>query len=278
MSALAVLNTRPRGQAEELSRLLRAAGFEPVEAPCLEIVGTWNPAEMARILAALRTDTYGWVVFPSSNAAVFFLEALVAAGGSAQDLARARILSGPGTARAVAEQGLGVDRVLARFSASAARDALLDQPLNARGVLVPRAAEGREELVDGLRQRGIRVDDPVVYRTQPAHPDSLRGAAELLRGRKLAAVTFTSPSAARGLVDGLKALGLDAKGCLAAVSVVCIGATTAAAARSLGLEVAREAEETTLESLVEAVNHALTPRGAGAPTRLNQPVAAEVGS
>jgi uroporphyrinogen-III synthase len=278
MSALAVLNTRPRGQAEELSQLLRAAGFQPVEAPCVEVVGAWDPAEVAQVLAGLRADAYGWVVFSSSNAARFFMQALAEAGGSARELAGTRTLGGPGTARAVAQHRIKVDRVLARFSAAAARDILLEQPLGSRGVLVPRAAEGREELVDGLRGRGIRVDALVVYRTQPAHPRSLRAAADLLRGHEVAAVTLTSPSAARALVDGLKALGVDVAGCLAAVPVVCIGETTAGAVRSLGLEVAGVAVETTLESLVEAVGAALSLSSAGTRRHINPPVASEVRS
>jgi uroporphyrinogen-III synthase len=276
MIAPAVLNTRPQGQAKELTLLLRAAGFEPVEAPCVEVVGAWDPAEVARVLAGLRAGAYEWVVFPSSNAVGYFMDALAEAGGSTADLARARVLGGPGTARAVAQHRLGVDRVLARFSAAAARDIMLEKPLGSRGVLVPRAAEGREELVDGLVLRGIRVDDPVVYRTQPTHPRSLRAAADLLRDRKVAAVTLTSPSAARALVDGLKAMGADARGCLAAVPVVCIGETTAGAVRSLGLEVARVAHETSVESLVEAVIDALSVRGVGASPSPNPPVASEV--
>jgi uroporphyrinogen-III synthase len=278
MIAPAVLNTRPRGQAKEFTQLLRAAGFEPIEAPCVEVVGAWDPAEVAGVLGGLRAAAYEWVVFPSSNAVGFFMDALAEAGGSSADLAGARVLGGPGTARAVAQHCLRVDRVLARFSAAAARDILLEQPLDSRGVLVPRAAEGREELVDGLRLRGIRVDDPVVYRTQPAHPGSLRDAADLLRDRKVAVVTLTSPSAARALLDGLKDIGADARGCLAAVPVVCIGETTAGAVRSLGLEVARVAQETTLESLVEAVSAALSVRGVGASPYPNPPVASEVRS
>jgi uroporphyrinogen-III synthase len=278
MIAPAVLNTRPRGQAKELTLLLRAAGFEPIEAPCVEVVGAWDPAEVARVLASLRASAYEWVVFPSSNAVGFFMEALAEAGGSAADLARARVLSGPGTARAVAQHRLRVDRVLARFSAAAALDILREQPLGSRGVLLPRAAEGREELVDGLRERSIRVDDPVVYCTQPTHPHGLRAAAEFLRDRKVAAVTLTSPSAARALVDGLKAMGADASGYFATVPVVCIGETTAGTVRSLGLEVARVAQETTLESLVEAVSDALSVRGVGASPCPNPRVASEVRS
>jgi len=36
-----VLNTRPREQAAELSRLLSQAGFDVVEAPAIVIVPAW---------------------------------------------------------------------------------------------------------------------------------------------------------------------------------------------------------------------------------------------
>ena len=58
MSALVVLNTRPREQATELSHLLRQAGFEPLDAPATEIQPAWDPTEFETAhYAALAATT-----------------------------------------------------------------------------------------------------------------------------------------------------------------------------------------------------------------------------
>lgn len=257
MNAPLVLNTRPREHAAELSRLLLEAGFRPLEAPTVEVVPAWSAEQIEPVLAKLRAGRYAWIVFPSKNAVVYLIRALVSVGGRPRDLARARIVSGPGTAQVLVERGLAADRVLHRFSAIGAVEALEDERLYGRSILVPRATEGRDELIEGFRERNIPVDELVLYRTRSVAPAALVEAAGRLRRREVAAVTFTSPSTARGLVDGLAGLGLDPRGCLDAARVVCLGGTTEAEVRALGLRTDRVAEQTTLPSLVRAVADAV---------------------
>lgn len=248
-----VLNTRAREQAAELSELLRAAGFESVEAPSIEIAPAWDTAALEPIRAALRAGEYAWIVLASQNAGRYLLEGLAALGGGRGDViqAGARIVCGTATAQAL---DLVPAQSLDHFSAAAALDVLREAVTTGDGVLVPRAAEGRDELVDGLRQLGVRVDAPVCYRTRSVDPSQLAEAARLLREGALHAVTFASPSAVRGLIDGL---GSDARPWLTRPAIVCIGETTAEAARLLGLRVDGVAERTSLSSLVEGVARAL---------------------
>jgi uroporphyrinogen-III synthase len=227
MTGPLVLNTRPREQAAELSDLLRQAGYTPVEVPAIETVAAWDAAELAAVLQRLRAGAYAWAVFASRNAVRFFLQGLAAVGGGPRDLHAARLLSGTGTAEALRVHGLSVSGTLERFSAQAALDLLQHE---AGRVLVPRAAAGRDELLNGLAD----VDAPVCYRTQPVAHTRLPDAA---------AVIFTSPSAVQALVSHLSS----------GPAIVCLGATTAEAARAAGLHVDRVAERTDLPSLVEAV-------------------------
>jgi uroporphyrinogen-III synthase len=230
MNDRVVLNTRPREQAAELSALLREAGYTPIEVPAIETVPAWKADELAVILQRLRADEYAWAVFASRNAVRFFLEGLAAVGGSANDLRRLKLLTGTGTAEELRVHGLAPSRTLARFSARAALACL--QPSDP--VLVPRAAEGRDELIAGL----AHADAPVCYRTQPLAQTRLPEAA---------AVIFTSPSAVHALVGHLPA----------GAAIVCLGTTTAEAVRDAGLRVDGVAERTDLPSLVEAVAAAL---------------------
>jgi uroporphyrinogen-III synthase len=221
-----VLNTRPREQAAELSALLRQAGYTPVEVPAIETVPAWDARELLTVLERLRAREYAWAVFASRNAVRFFLEGLTEVGGSANDLRPVKLLAGTGTAEELSTHGLAATHTLERFSAAAALAFVQGDD----HVLVPRAAEGRDELINGL----AHVDAPVCYRTQAVPPTHVPDAA---------AVIFTSPSAVQAFVGHLPP----------GAAIVCLGATTAQAAQAAGLRVDRVAERTDLPSLVEAV-------------------------
>lgn len=229
-----MLNTRPVEQSAELSRLLRAAGFDVVEAPAIAIVEAWDAATLAEVREQAHGNRFSWVVLPSQNAG-HGLEAELRASGE-------QVICGAATAR-----GLGLDRarVLARFSAAAALDVL--QPLVRPGerVLIPRAAEGRDELVDGLRALDVEVAAPVAYRTVPT-PD----ASDRLREGDIDVVTLCSPSAARSVAAAVSAQAL----------VVCLGQTTAAEARTRGLRVDGVAARPSMAALLEATQAAVGAR------------------
>jgi uroporphyrinogen-III synthase len=233
MNRPVVVNTRPREQAADLSRLLRAAGFEPLEVPAIEVVPSFNAEERASILERLRVGAYTWLVLPSQNAARFFPEALP----------NQRLLCGRATAAAV---GLAPATTLDPFSASAALAWLAPQLRAGDRVLMPRAADGRDELELGLRALGVVVDAPVCYRTVPAPPSSLLYLSDRLRAGAIAAVTFCSPSA-------VKALAVDLK----STRIICLGRITANAATERALRVDAISETTSMPALVDGVKKAL---------------------
>jgi uroporphyrinogen-III synthase len=230
MNRPVVLNTRPRDQAAQLSRLLAQAGLEPIEAPAIEIVADWDPRELAAARRDLRAGAFDWLVLPSQNAGEFLRD----------DLGAVRVVCGAATAHV-----LGIKSVvmLDRFSAAAALVAL--RPLLAAGqrVLVPHAADGRDELVDGLVALGAEVQSLVAYRSV-----AVGDAAARLRQGGIDAITLCSPSAVASVREALAAH---------APVVVCLGQTTADAARQAGLRVDGVADHTTMASLVHAVSAAL---------------------
>jgi uroporphyrinogen-III synthase len=256
MTSPVVLNTRPREQAVELSRLLREAGFDVLEAPAIEFTPAWDPAEMAQV----RETSYAWLVLPSQNAGKFLVDGLASASGQVGfpenttgailPLDGARVLCGRGTANALGLDGPNVT-ALARFSAQAALDWLRPRLQPNDRVLVPRAADGREELIDGLRAiSNVRVDAPICYRTGPA--GELPALRQRLQTQRIDVATFCSPSA-------VEALHADV---VASASIVCLGTTTAEAAAGLGLRVAAVAERTSMASLVDAVQDVVAQREA----------------
>ncbi len=150
---------------------------------------------------------------------------------------------GPGTARALAEQGIAADLVAERFVAESLIESLAAVEVEGRRVLFAAAAEAREVLPEALRQRGAEVDVISLYETVREDPDP--EALEAARGADY--VTFTSAST----VDGfLAAFGEDPP---PRARLISIGPITSEALRSAGLEVAAQAERHDIEGLVQAL-------------------------
>jgi uroporphyrinogen-III synthase len=227
VKALTVLNTRASEQAAELTSLLREAHFEVVEAPAIAIESAWDASELEAVRRRLLNGDYAWVVLPSQNAAQALLAELRASG--------ARIVCGKATEFACR---LNASVALERFSAAAALSALRSHLEKGQRVLMPRAAEGRDELLEGFAALGLAVDAPVAYRTV-----SVADAAARLESGGVDVVALCSPSAVASIAAALPS----------AVLVVCLGQTTADAARRAGMRVDGIARQTSMPALVQAI-------------------------
>lgn len=246
-----VLVTRAREQASVFAEGLREAGAEPVEFPAIELR---PPDSWAEVDAALgRLAEYDWVLFTSANAVRYLLSRLLASGRDVRALGRARLCAiGPATAEALEALGLRVDVVPPEYRAEAVVEAIAArEPLCDRRVLVPRAKEARDVVPKALAEQGARVDVVTVY--QNVLPDRSAAAAvrEMLEAGRIDAVTFTSASTVRNLVD---MLGPDSAPALLARTVVAaIGPVTAEAAARAGVRVDLVAEASTIPGLTRAL-------------------------
>jgi uroporphyrinogen III methyltransferase/synthase len=243
-----VLVTRTRGQASDLSRALAAQGAEPVELPTIEITPSFDERELASAIDDLRTSAYGWVVFTSANAVEILMRELRSRVFDARAFGRTRIAAiGPGTADALAARGLRVDLVPTRFVAEGLLEAFGPRVMRGQRVLLPRAADARDVLVDGLEAMGAHVHDLKLYiAAVPAHADA--EGLRRLRDGEIDIVTFGSSSSVRNLIGMLA----DATP-LRSVTIAAIGPVTAQAVRDAGLTPAIVAEEYTIEGLVAAL-------------------------
>src|SRR5207244_2091042 len=121
-------------------------------------------------------------------------------------------------------------------------------------ILLPRADIARAALAVGLRAMGAMVDVLAAYRTVPG--PGARELASVLRARTLDAITFTSSSTVRYMLDGLEQAGIsraEARRLLNELAVVCIGPITAATATEQGLRVDAVAQEYTADGVVAAL-------------------------
>jgi len=240
---LRVLVTRPRHQASSLAEQLREEGADPVVCSLLRTESL--APDLGRVRSLFETP-WSWVLFTSANALPAFSAHLRAAGLDWRALAGSRLAAiGQSTAAALESSGLWVDFIPSRAVGESLANELPDVGPGTR-VLLPRAEEAREALVDLLQARGALVDELPVYRTLPDE-DGVARVAELLQGKEIDVVTFTSSSAARTMVE---AVGAEA---LADTAIACIGPITAETARKLGLTVRIEASEHTIPGLIAAL-------------------------
>ena len=122
-----------------------------------------------------------------------------------------------------------------------------------RQVLFPAADLAPETVPEGLARLGWDVRRVEAYRTVPrATPE----ATLMDRVAVADAVTFTAPSTVQAFLALRTEDGLPVT---PPAHVVCIGPTTAAAARAAGLDNVREARVTSVQGIVDELIEALGP-------------------
>jgi uroporphyrinogen III methyltransferase / synthase len=254
LAGWSVVVTRPVAKAPALSSALRRAGASVVSLPSMAIAG---PRDGGQALedAVAEIGVYDWVAFTSANAAVGFLRAL----GDARSLAGVRIAAvGAATAATLEEGRLPPDLVAAKSSAAGLADSIGPRAGGGR-VLFCRAAEALPTLAESLRALGWEVDQVETYATVSPGPEDGVTRTAIARASDADAVVFASPSAVRGLV----ALFASTEEPLRLPPVaVCIGETTASAAREAGFAEVVISTQASDEGLVAATVEA---RAIGSP-------------
>ena len=226
-----VVVTRTAEQVGGLSGRLRALGFEVIEVPVIAIADPLDGGASLRAAVA-QLDTYEWVVVSSVNAAARLCAVLARAPVPCRFAA-----VGPATAAVLADAGYRVELVPRH---NLAEGLVLEFPVGSGKVLFPRAAEGRDVIIDGLSEKGWAVDLVAAYRTVSAPPPP---AALVARAASADAIAFTSSST---VVEYLRLAGRGA----VPEEVFCIGPICAATAADNGLAVAGVANPHTLDGLI----------------------------
>ncbi len=115
-------------------------------------------------------------------------------------------------------------------------------------VLLARAEEAREILLERLRRMNAVVEDVAAYKTVPGQANKEK-LIEMLKTGGIDAVTFTSSSTVRNfmqLIDGNISL-------LQGIELYTIGPITSHTVREYGLTVSRQAETYTIQGLLQAL-------------------------
>ncbi len=245
-----VLVTRTRERAEGLVDRLHAAGASVAIVPLIATLPIADPEAIARVAAAVgAAPPPRWVAFTSATSVRLVLGAV-----GADALTGALVAAvGPATAAALDAQGVAADLVASDHDAAGLAAAMLGRGMAGATVWFPVAEGAPGGFAESLRTGGAFVTVQHIYRSVMPASAAPRLRAALAAG--VDAITLTSGSAARNLVDAMGAGGLPA-GAL----IVCIGEQTAAEARAAGLTVHAVAEVASVEGLVNALTERLTPQ------------------
>jgi len=246
-----VLITRARKQAESLSDLLREQGAEVIEVPAIEIR---PPASLQPLDDALnKIIDYDWLILTSVNGVEALFDRLSVLSMDESSLQHLKIAAiGPATERAIADRGLVVDIVPDRYIAEEVVRALWPHVQRQR-VLLVRAKIARDVIPTQLATAGAKVDVVEAYETViPEHSKHELESVFADENRRPEIITFTSSSTVRNFLSLI--IGTDIPKKLPGIKFASIGPVTSETLREYALPVHIEAEDYTMEGLVEAIS------------------------
>ncbi|HJP41800.1 MAG TPA: uroporphyrinogen-III C-methyltransferase [Dehalococcoidia bacterium] len=244
-----VVVTRPADRSAELCARLLDEGATPVSLPLLKTVAEVDEKDLGRVLAGLREGRFRWLTFTSATAVREFFVHLHQSRLDARVLGGARVLAvGSATSAALSLFGIIPDLSPDVFTGADAARALVERDPGLAGavVLFPRAAEADPALSESLRSADVSVSHLILYRTERLEPAG--SIVDDLSEAGADAVLLASPSAAGAWSALLGRTSIEPPS-----ATVCVGPTTAKAARRAGLVVNAIAEEHTSDGLVSAL-------------------------
>jgi uroporphyrinogen-III synthase/uroporphyrinogen III methyltransferase/synthase len=245
--------TRGKGGEDGLSARLRELGAKVLDVPAIAVAPPQSTAALDAALSDLVQ--FDWIAFASATAVDATLSRIVALELPPPPMGTRIAAVGKATAERLLERLRAPDLVPESATGAALAAAMAPQ-VRGRRVLVPRAADGRPELVEGLVAAGADVTAVACYRTVPASSLAIAPLGDALAAGTLDAVAFASPSAVRSIVAGLGARAALLDGC----ALAAIGPTTAAALQEAGLRATVSPATSTAADLADAIARHLGPR------------------
>jgi uroporphyrinogen III methyltransferase/synthase len=241
-----ILVTRSRNQSAQLAKLLEAEGATVYEIPSIEI--TLLPNGIANLQVQLdHIKEYSWLLLTSINSVMILDQTLRNSGRDWKWLQAVKIgCIGKATASKVTELGGIVALVPSRYQAESLAEELVKDSLSGKKILLPRAAGSRPVLPEQLQQAGAFVEEIHIYKAETAEGNR-QALLDLLSNNQIDLITFTSSSTVRNFAELAGELPWQK------IPVASIGPITSETLQEYGIEPAIEAEEFTMEGLVDAI-------------------------
>lgn len=243
-----VVLTRPKDQSEDLIAILQEKGAIPIIFP---VVQDYPPDNWGQIDQALMNlSAYDGVFFSSGKGVQYFLNRLKEKNSDIRELKGLEIYThGTKASQALEAIGIRVTPISNPLNAESLKKSMGMDKLSERRYLFPRAAKAPQHLPELLMELGALVDAIPVYQSLLNCPKDT-GFFESFRLGEVNVITFTS---AETVNNFHKLTPKDLLPQLKNSNIVCIGPSTANAAKLLGLKVKIVPEQCTIKGLVEAM-------------------------
>ncbi len=250
-----IVVTRTREQASKLVEKLEALGAYCYEIPAIKI----EPLLNENILEVIKKiSNYNWVIFTSENGVKIFFKILWEASKDWRVFGNTKIaVIGASTKKALEKFGIKPDLVPAKdFTQEGLINEFAKLDIKNNSILIPRAKEARELLLEKLKEMGAKVDVLPIYETKICKESKEKLKKALEEGVDI--VTFTSSSTVKNFFKLCEDLDKEK---LKDLIFASIGPITSSTLRDFGFEPHIEAKEYTIEGLVNAITEYFKIRG-----------------
>jgi uroporphyrinogen III methyltransferase/synthase len=243
LSGCKVVVTRPKELTSSIALMLREKGSEVLELPSIETRKIMNNEKFYDCIRNI--DTFQWIVLTSPTGARIFFEELNTCKVDIRKLNHIKFaVIGKGTSKVLEERGI-YPKLMPEVYQGKELGLLLAQSIKAKdNILIPRAKEGTEEIIEELSKcQGVIFDVPT-YETLYEKP--IMDVSEGFEKGEIDFAIFTSASTVKGFVNANKDISFEQ------VKAICIGQKTKQTADAYHMQT-YVSKEATMESLVECL-------------------------
>ena len=243
-----IMVTRSRSQNSKLVERIMDLGGNPIEIPTIKIEKVQDNKELENEIKNLKDYTY--LVLTSKNGVDIFFDKLDEMGLDCRALANIKVCSiGATTSKAIIRRGIKPDIQPEKAVGESLYDELKDIVSKEDKILIPRAKNAREFLVKKLNEIS-NVTEVVTY--ESVMDDSKKEEAiSALEEGNLDYITFASSSTVTNFIN---LIGEENKDKLSNTKIISIGKITTKTILDNGLEVYKESEKASIESMIEAMS------------------------
>ena len=243
-----IMVTRSRSQNSKLVERIMDLGGNPIEIPTIKIEKVQDNKELENEIKNLKDYTY--LVLTSKNGVDIFFDKLDEMGLDCRALANIKVCSiGATTSKAIIRRGIKPDIQPEKAVGESLYDEVKDIVNKEDKILIQRAKNAREFLVKKLNEIS-NVTEVVTY--ESVMDDSKKEEAiYALEEGNLDYITFASSSTVTNFIN---LIGEENKDKLSKTKIISIGKITTKTILDNGLEVYKESEKASIESMIEAMS------------------------
>lgn len=225
-----VLITRAKSQSAEFAQHLESYGFTCVFFPTIEITEPDSWVEVDERIK--RINEYSDIIFTSTNAVKFFLSRFMRFFTLEELKGKKFHAVGTKTKSEIEKYGFNVEMLPEKSDKESLFDKILAENKKAK-FLFPRSSLTDENFVKLLKEKGLDIDDVIVYKTikpeiSEVEKENIR---RMIENGEIKFITFFSPSSVRNFFEIFNGIKFNGQ------KIAVIGETTLKECEKFGLNV-----------------------------------------